>query len=193
MTAGSDCLVGSDDLLAWLVGDRPTAELDDLEDHLFVCDRCRRRIDSLDALRRAISEAVRSGALGGSVNAAFMDRATKEGVSIRQYRIPEGESVDCTAGPEDLVLVRLAAPLRDLEELHLDVTFEDLERDETTRLPSRDVVADRDLEEVLLTFPGEQVRAYPRSRWILHLRGESEAGPRTLGPFIMDHTPADDL
>lgn len=187
------CLLSFDDLVGYLVGDDPAAGVDAFEEHLFTCDRCRRRIDSLESLRRGISDAVRDGSVGGNVSRSFVARASKDGLSIREYRIPEGETVACTAGPEDLVLVRLSGAFEGLEELRLDAVFEDLDRQETADLPRREVVVDRDLQEVVLVFPGQEVRAYPRSRWTLRILAQSPGGPKELGPFVMDHTPASDL
>ena len=203
MTSGPDCPIGFDDLLAYLVDDLTEAELGPIEDHLFECARCGRRLESIDRVRRAVADAVQRAEVGASVNTAFLERAEREGLSLREYRIPRGATVACTAGPEDLVLVRLALGAREAAEtagdLLLDVTFEDLERREAAALPPREVVVDRDRDEVMLVFPGAAVRAYPRSRWTMHLRG-AEAGTgdgrpgsgAELGTFIMDHTPAAD-
>lgn len=189
MTTRPSCPVDLDELVGYLLGDLAPAAAEALEEHLFECDRCARRLESIDRVRRAVSDAVLRGAVGGSVNGAFMARAARDGLSVREYRIPEGDTVDCTAGPEDLVVVRLAARLSGVANLRLDGTFQDLELQESSPLPVRDVVADADLEEVVLVFPGELVRTYPRSRWTLRLRGETSGGPAEIGPFVMDHTP----
>lgn len=193
-------------LLGYVLADLPEAELDAIEDHLFDCEECHRRLLTLDDLRRAVTEAVRSTELGGSVTEAFLERAARDGLSVREYRIAHNGSVACTAGPEDLVLVRLALEEAEPEAavvgsegrmaLRLAVRFEDLERGETAELPAREVVADRDANEVMLVFPGERVRAYPRSRWTLRLREEppAESGrfSTDLGSYVMDHSPARD-
>lgn len=180
------CAVGFGELLDYVVGETQGEQAEALEEHLFECPRCARRLGVLDAIGRSVTEAVRRGGVGGSVNAAFLDKVRREGLTLRDYRIAEGTTVACSAGPEDLVVVRLAASFPQAEELRLDGTFHDLERDETAPLPARAVVVDRELGEVVLVFPGEVVRAYPRSRWTMHLHGERE----DLGPFVMDHTPS---
>jgi len=190
VTAETPCPLGLDELLGYLLGDledRADDELDAIEDHLFDCAACGRRLESLDALRRAVAEAAQNAELGGNVNRAFLERAARDGLSVREYRIDEGTTVACTAGPEDLVLVRLAAGTahaargEEIDPLELRVTFEDLERGESTDLPPREVALDHDMGEVMLVFPGDTVRAYPRSRWTLHLGGHT---------YVMDHTPA---
>lgn len=208
MTSHPGCTapLSLDALLGYLLGELPEVELDAIEDHLFACAQCHRRLAALDDLRRAVAEAVRGAALGGSVAGAFLERAARDGLSVRDYRIARGATVACTAGPEDLVLVRLAldeatpeAAAGETERaaaLRLAVRFEDLERGEVAELPVREVVADRGANEVMLVFPGERVRAYPRSRWTLRLRGEPPAEPgghgADLGSYVMDHSPASD-
>lgn len=189
MTTRPPCKVDLDELVGYLLGDLAPLEAEALEEHVFECDRCARRLESIERLRRAVSDAVLRGAVGGSVNGAFMERAARDGLSVREYRIPEGDTVACTAGPEDLVVVRLAAGFGGVANLRLDGTFLDLELQESSPLLARDVVVDGDLDEVVLVFPGEVVRTYPRSRWTLRLRGETTGGTAEIGPFVMDHTP----
>jgi hypothetical protein len=67
--------------------------------------------------------------------------------------------------------------------------YRDLESGETAPPETRRITADRDLGEVLLVFPGEVVRTFPRSRWTLRVSGNSPAGRTELGRFVMDHSP----
>lgn len=189
MTAGADCPIVVEDLLAYLLDDLDEAAAGRVEEHLFGCDACARRLGSVERVREAVSDFVHEAGVAGNVNGAFLERAARDGLSLREYRIPAGRSVTCQAGPEDLVVVRLQADFAGLDDLRLDGTFLDLERGETTLLPSREVVADRQLEEVVLVFPGEVVRAYPRSRWTLRLSTGAVPAPRELAPFVMDHHP----
>lgn len=189
MTAGADCPIVLEDLLAYLLDDLPEVEVERLEEHLFECAGCAARFESLERVREVVSATVRGAAVGGNVNAAFLERAARDGLSMRDYRIAAGQTVTCHAGPEDLVVVRLEADLAGRGDLRLDGTFLDLERGEASPLPTREVVADRQLDEVVLVFPGEVVRSYPRSRWTLHLRGAPTSGADELEPFVMDHHP----
>ncbi len=184
MSAG--CEVGLEALLDYALGETAVEAVDAFEDHLFACGRCARRLEEIDRLRRAVAGEVLRGTVSGSLDAAFLDRARRDGLTLREYRIAEGATVACSAGPEDLVVVRLAAVgLSEAADLTVDATFDDLERGTSTPFPPREVLADRGLGEVVLVFPGEQVRAYPRCRWTLRLHGESA----DAGPYVMDHTP----
>lgn len=183
------CPLGLDDLLDYLLGELAPERADALEDHVFACTACADRLAALETLGVSVAAAVRGGAVAGNVDSAFLDRAAVDGLTTTEYRLVPGGTVPCSAGPEDLWVVRLAADFAGLDRLTLDAELHDLEHDAVTPLPGREVVVDRDRGEVILVFPGDQVRAYPRSRWTLHLRGEGAAGGVEIGPFVMDHTP----
>jgi hypothetical protein len=183
------CDVEISRLVDYLLGELPQADVERLEEHLFECPVCARRIESIERLGLAVADAVRHAAVGANVNAAFVERAARDGLTLREYRIRSGQIVPCEAGPEDLVVVRLAADYGDATDLSLDVTFENLESGETSTPATRRIAADRDCGEVVLVFPGEVVRAYPRSRWTISVHGERPSGTAEFGPFVMDHTP----
>jgi hypothetical protein len=140
-------------------------------------------------MRDAVAACVRSAEVGGSVGATFLERAVRDGLTVREYRIPDGDTVVCAAGPEDLVVVRLVGRFFDISDVELEVDVEDIEAATRVTLPRRPVVVDRDLGEVMLVFPGDVVRQYPRSRWTLRLHGRGNAGVSGRGPFVMDHWP----
>lgn len=183
------CPLGLEELVDYLVGESSEQDAAAVEDHLFTCAACAERLDSVDRVRAAVVAAVRAGAVGGGVDAAFVERLRRDGMTVHEYRIAEGATVACRSRPEDLVLVRLRADTAELHDLRVTATFEDLAHGVTTELPPREAVADRAAGEVMLLLPGAVVRAYPRSRWTLRLRGEGPQGPAERGPFVMDHTP----
>jgi anti-sigma factor RsiW len=183
------CEIEPDRLVDYLLGELPAGEAERLEGHFFECAACAAKIESIERIGTTIADVTRHASVGANVNGAFVDRAARDGLTLREYRIPAGETVACAAGPEDLVVIRLAANFGGATDLSLDVTFHDLENDETSPAVTRQIVADRDLSEVVLVFPGELVRTYPRSRWTLRVGGELPSGRAEFGPFIMDHTP----
>lgn len=187
-TAG--CGFSPDRLVDYLLGELQGAEEARLEEHLFTCSVCAARLDAVARIGESVAEVVRHAGVAASVNRRFLARALADGLSLREYRIPAGERAHCTAGPEDLVVVRLAADLGDATDLEVDVRFENLESGDVAPSVTRPVFADRDLGEVILVFPGEVVRAYPRSVWTLTVHGDSPDGSVEVGPFVMDHTPA---
>lgn len=183
------CLVGLDELLDYLLGETASERLGAIEDHIFECDSCAERVESVERLREAVAGAARRGEIAANITTAFVERAIRDGLTVREYRIPEGGTVPCSAGPEDLWVVRLAGEFGDLEGLDLAAEFHDLEHEAVVPVPGRRVVIDQDRGEVILVFPGDLIRSYPRSRWTMRLRGEGAGGPLEFGPFVMDHSP----
>lgn len=183
------CALTLGPLVDYLLGELAEEEAERLETHFFECAACAGKIASIELIGHAVADVARHAAVGANVNAAFLERAARDGLTMREYRIPAGETVACTAGPEDLVVVRLAADFGEASDLNLVVTFHDLDSGEVLAPVSRRVSPDRQLGEVILVFPGELVRGYPRSRWSLAVSGELPAGRAEFGSFVMDHTP----
>lgn len=190
MTDSHDpCTLGLGPSVDYLLGELAEEDAARLEMHLFECDACAEKIVTVERIGRAVADVARDAAVGANVNEAFLKRAARDGLTMREYRIPAGETVACTAGPEDLVVVRLAADFGEASELSLDVTFHNLESGEVQAPVTRWVSPDRNLGEVILVFPGELVRTYPRSRWNLEVSGELPSGREGFGSFVMDHSP----
>lgn len=189
MTSAGLCAIGLDELIDYFVGELAEERAQRVEEHVFTCEKCARSFENVDLLRRALEDTVRCAEIGCNVGSRFLERAVRDGLSLKEYLIPEGGTVTCHAGPDDFVVVRLSGDFDSFEELALGVDVEDLEAATTTQLPERTVVVDRDLDQVLLVFPGKLVRTYPRSRWTLRLTGHGSSGPAVHGPFVMDHHP----
>jgi mannose-6-phosphate isomerase-like protein (cupin superfamily) len=188
-----ECSMGLEQVMAYLVDELDDAAVEVFEDHLFACGVCAERLAMVERLRAEVASTARRAEIGVNVNSAFLERAVRDGLTLREYRIPAGESVACKAGPEDLVVVRLAAPFGDFQSFDLAAVLEDIRHDTVATLPSRSVVIDRAREEVILVFPGELVRSYPRSRWTMRLHAVGPAGERDIGPFVMDHSESFDF
>ena len=186
---GEECGIGAEALLDYVLGDLPPGHAEELEEHLFACAGCGARLEALERLRDGVSAVARGAELAVNANEGLLERLSGDGLTRREYRIPAGGAVLCAAGPEDLVVVRLAADYHGLHSLRLDAEVAYLEGGSTVTLPVREVAADRERDEVILVFPGSAIRSYPRSRWTMRLRGEGPAGPAEVGSFVMDHTP----
>jgi anti-sigma factor RsiW len=178
-----------DDLIDLQLGELNGDAADALEEHLFECPLCATRLDELHRITAAVREAVASGSVGANVTGAFLSRARSCGLSLREYRLSPGQTVACSAGPEDLFVVRLAAEFAGSEALAAHVEVRDVGRGASQSMPPREVLPDLDRGEVVLVFPGTEVRAYPRSVWTVVLAGDVGGRTATYGPFILDHTP----
>lgn len=185
----SGCGAAPEALLEYVLGELPEEAAERLEEHLFGCAECADRLEVLESLRAAVSQAARTAEVALNADEDLLDRLERDGLTRREYRIPAGGTVLCQAGPEDLVVVRLAGEYHGVRDLRLDAEVVDLERDSAIELPVREVVADRGRDEVILVFPGQAIRGHPRSRWTMRLRGEGPGGPAEVGTYVMDHTP----
>jgi len=177
------------DLVDYHLGELSPAGEVALEEHLFECGECAALFESIVRIGAAVRDAGLSAVVGANVSSAFLERAIEDGLTLREYRLRPNESVACSAGPEDYFVVRLAADFESARELRLNVEFRDLESGVSTPPVAREVDPDLDLGEVVLVFPGEVVRSYPRSLWSLTLDGMTADGPVRFGPYTMDHTP----
>jgi len=111
-----DVTVLTDYWLAALEG----SDEEEVEEHLFECDKCGERLRELIALAEGVRELARSGSLRMIVSEAFLKSAADDGLRIRQYAAAAGGSVECTVTAEDDILIgRLAANLSDVRRIDL--------------------------------------------------------------------------
>lgn len=177
------------DLVDYQLGELAGPAAENLEQHLFECPVCAARLDDVERIAAAVRRAVVRAEIGANVTGAFLDRAAADGLSRREYRLEPGQTVACSAGPEDLFVVRIAADFADAVELTAHVDFRDLSTGSSRTLPPRGVLPDVESGEVVLVFPGQEVRAYPRSVWTITVQGEVGGRAAGFGPFVLDHTP----
>jgi hypothetical protein len=177
------------DLIDYHLGELPPDRSESFEDHLFECSACAARLDEVGRIATAVRSAAADGQVGANVTGAYLERAAANGLSLREYRLEQGQTVACSGGPEDLFVVRLAADFSGAEDLSAEIDFRDLSSGESLTLPPRQVLPDTERGEIVLVFPGGEVRAYPRSVWTITVNGEVGGAARSYGPFVMDHTP----
>lgn len=183
-----------ENLVAYHLGELPQAHEADVELHFFACPTCTRRLEAIAGLRQGVIEAVRQGRVRASLTDDFVRRITRAGLRVRTYVVAPGERVPCTAAPnDDFVVLRLAVEADDSEALDLTIEgrFHETGTHVTFDLP--DVVRDPSAGQLVLLFPGDVIRSHPRSTWDYRIRVRSPTGVRTVGPYVTDHTPWDEL
>lgn len=187
------CPLPLESLIAYAVGELPDGDAGSCEEHLFACQRCARRLDTMMRLGNGIADGVRDGRVSAAVTGTLVAQATRHGAHVREYRLQPGETIACTAGPDDsFVAIRLAAPAAGAE-VTLDVEFHDLTTGARLARRIDGVPVDARTAEVVLLFPGEVVRGYPRSRWTLVGGCIRDGQTVQLGPYVLDHTPWEQL
>lgn len=183
-----------DQLIAYERGELSEPDEARVEEHVFSCADCARRLDDLFRLGAAVRELTRRGGVTSGATAALLDRALDEGVQIRSYRLEAGDTVPCTCSPtDDFVAVRLAAALEPDERIDMDVETSLVASGEVRSERREQLVVDRQTGEVIVLYAGDTIRAAPRSRWTMHLRARGPKGERRLGPYTLEHTPWSEL
>ncbi len=176
-------------LIAYCLGELDAAAEAPLEEHVFACAHCTRRLEGLAALASGIRAAVREGAVALALTPRFLGTLKDQGLRIREYAVDPGGRVDCTiTAQDDAVVSRLHAPLaglRRVDALHsLDLGGGRIERRRVD-----DVPFDPESGEVIFTPSAKELRALPAHTWRVQLFAVDEAGERTLGEYRFDHTP----
>ena len=180
------CTMSRDELLAWWLGDLDDAEDSRLDAHLFACAACATRLAALLALGDAIRLEMLRGSFGFVVPAAFVDRLRGAGLTLREYTLAPGGSVNCTIGPnDDFVVSHLHAPLADVQRLDVlidDTTLGQLRLDDVPFDPST---------SALTVVPGAAfLRSLGKTQQRLRLVAVAGAQERVIGDYIFNHTPS---
>lgn len=176
--------VALDELIAYWRGELPEAREAEVEELLFEDEVTARRLDAIVRLHEGVRALVAAGRLQSGLTVDAVEALEAAGLGVRTYRIDVGETVPCTIALEDLVVVRLRGDFA--EAGRVDVTVEGtLEGMPPLSEQLEDVPVDRRSGELVLVFPGDRIRALPRSR----VRYTVSSGERHIGEYGMDHTP----
>jgi hypothetical protein len=156
----------------------------EVEEALFEDAEVARKLDAIARLDAGVRRLVAEGKLQSGLSVAAVEAFERAGMSIRTYRVGRGETVPCTVALEDFVVIRLAGEFAgaDRVDVVMEGTF-----DEMPPASERyhDIPIDRLAGEIVLVYPGDRIRALPRSRFQYTVT----AGDRQLGEFRLDHTP----
>jgi hypothetical protein len=169
------------DLLAYWLGELDEAREAQVEEHLLGCGACADALDALLRLGVGVRDAFTRGAVAAVLSPALVQRLLASGYRLREYRVPANGSVNCTAGPEDdLVVARLQAALADVTRLDLiDIGPDGIEH------LLEDVPFDAAAGEVVLTPRTDLLK---RANDHLHRMRLVDAGSRrVIGEYAFVH------
>jgi len=188
MSARCEQPIDPADLLDYWLTDGERPDDDAIEEHLLGCDACSGRLRGLAALGEGVRQLARRGAVEVVVTPSFLEKAEREGLRTREYRVPAGGRVDCTVTREDDLLVgRLQGDFRGIT--RLDVIALEEGRPEQ-RIP--DVPVSPDAGELILAQSMPFLRAMGRTRTRVRLLAQEAGGERLVGEYTFDHTPTVD-
>ena len=174
-------------LVAWWLGELPEADAGTLEEHLFGCAHCTRRMEALVALADGVRAAVRGGRVGIVVSAPFVEVMKRSGMRLREYRVAPGESVNCTLrADEDAVISRFGGSLAGVTRLDV-VQRVSVGGVDEPEVRFEDVPFDPAAGEVLHLPPAAVLKAMPAHTVRVRLIAVGEA---PLGEYTFVHTPS---
>lgn len=185
----NDKHAGPETLVAYWLGELPQAEAQALEEHLFACAHCTRRLEALAALGSGIRAAVSGGRLHAIISRGFLEQMRAQGLRVREYQVEPGGRVECTmAAEDDAVVSRVRAPLAGVKRLDALWRIEAGGRVEALRI--EDVPFDPASGEVLqLPLAPIRLRKMPAHTATMRLVSVEDQGERELGEYVFAHTP----
>lgn len=176
--------IALDELIRYWRRELPGDREAEVEEAIFADAATARRLDAIARLDAGVRALVAAGRLQGTLTVDTIDALRRAGLAVRQYIVDAGHVVPCTIADEDLVVIRLRGEFASAHQIDvvMDGSFDGLppasERYD-------DVAVDRRAGEIVLVYPGERVRALPRSRFRYTVTGDG----RALGEWGLDHSP----
>lgn len=169
----------------WLAA-LPPAEEDTVEEHLFDCDECGKRLREAIALAEGLRDLARQGTLLMVVSDAFLKRVAEEGFRVREYAPPAGGQIACTVKAEDDFLIgRLTADLNAITRVDLSLCDENGRE----KLRLSDVPFDATAGSVAFQQPIDYAKSAPSETLMARLLAfDSAGGQRLLGEYTFHHT-----
>lgn len=156
----------------------------EVEEALFADHDLADRLHAIARLDRGVRALVAAGRLQAGLTVEAVAAMETAGLRLRTYRVAPGEVVPCTIAGEDLVVIRLHGDFGDATEVDLAVDGT-LEGQPSTTEHVTAVPVDRRASEVVLVYPGDRIRALPRSRFVYRMR----VAGRDVGEYGLDHHP----
>ena len=185
MTRAS-CTTSPQELLAYWLGELDEAHELRLDEHLFACSACSERLRTIVDLGAAIRGELLRGNFGFVLPAAFIRRIKEAGLSVREYDLEPGGSVNCTITPDDdLVVSHLHAPLRDVR--RLDVVIHDATGG---TLRASDVAFDPEADSLTWVPSVSYLRTLGHSQQRVRLVAVEGVDERVIADYTFNHSPS---
>jgi hypothetical protein len=171
-------------LVDYWFGDLEGPDLDRVEEHVLECDACGSVLRSLVATGDGVRRLAREGAFGVVVSPSFLETASRQGLRVREYRVPAGGRVACTVtADDDLLVSHLEGDFRGVSRLDLVVQVEDGPEHRVLDLP-----ASPSSPEVIVAQAMPALRAMPSSTMRMRLLARDGKGDRLVGEYTFAHT-----
>jgi anti-sigma factor RsiW len=183
MTAPGCERIALADLTDYAAGELTEVEASAFEDHLFSCADCARRAEDVEALVRAVRQAVRAAEVGGFVDDTILNRLARDGVRVRTFVLSPGAVVPCAVWEGDeLMALRLRGEFGGAGELTLSQRVAGIEVSRATGA----FPAGRQGEIVFAT-PAAWVRQLPEVEVEILLSAREGGEERPVGRYTLVH------
>lgn len=182
--------IAFESLLTYWLGELAPAAEAPVEEHIFGCAYCTRRLGEVAALAAGVRAAVRNGAVRVVVTQPFLDDMKRLGMRIREYCLAPGERVACTIGvDDDAVVSRLQVALAGVKRVDALQSL-DLGDGRVQQWRVEDLPFDPRAGEVLSLPSAEALKKLPAHTFRVELVATDEYGDRLLGMYTFAHTPS---
>jgi hypothetical protein len=180
-----------DALIAYHLRELSEAEAERVEEHYFSCGYCSERLEVLSRLEQGVRDLVHGGGLMVSSTMAMVERVRAGNIVVREYRTDPGEHVDCTAGPDDTLLVTRYGGLRGVTSVDVHFRGTIVGTDQMIEMDFPDAPVDQRTGDVVLIAPGALNRSLPPIDIEIRITAREASGSREAGPYYYHHRPWD--
>lgn len=193
MSIPCDAPIAFEALVAYHLRELSEADRERVEEHYFACGYCSERLEVLSQLQQGVHELAHRGQLLSFSTLAMVQRARARGILVREYRTDPGEHVNCTAGPEDDLLVTRYGGLRGATSVDLHFRGQIRGTDQLIRMDYADAPVDQQTGDLVLIAPGALNRSMPSLDIEVRLTVHAASGSHEAGPYYYHHRPWDTL
>jgi hypothetical protein len=190
----AECTTSPQELLAYwlgeldgeLHGESDRGDEQRLEEHLFACAACTRRLGAVVALGAAIRAELLRGTFNFVTSVPFINTIKEAGWQVREYDLPQGGSVACTVTPDDdFVVSYLRAPLRGVS--RLDVLIDD---STSGKHRANDVAFDPESGTLAAVTSTAYLRTLGNSQQRVRLVAVEGEDERVIADYTFNHSPS---
>ena len=185
--------IASEALIAYHLRELGEAERERVEEHYFACAYCSERLEVLSQLELGVRALIHHGQLFAGSTVAMVERARARGIRVREYRTDPGEHVNCTAGPDDDLLVTRYGGLRGITSVDVHFRGQIAGTDQFIQMEQADAPVDQATGDLVLIAPGALNRSMPPLEIEVRLTVHAASGSHEAGPYYYHHRPWDML
>lgn len=166
--------------------DLSPADATRIEEHVFACADCARRLQEVAAMARGVASVVRQGRIRTFVTAAVLNRLAHDGARVRSFILAPGAVVPCAVWSDDEVIVtHMRADFTGLESVTVVMrlgTGEEIDRVSDVPVPAA-------AGELIHAFSAAALREAPRRQVRITLLGSrgGAAAEAVIAEYVLEH------